>query len=120
MISEAPTVTEYLTTVPEKRVEALQKLRVLCRQILIGYEESMRYKMPSYAKNGVVEVAFASQKQHISFYILKHDVMLANKEGLKGLNHGKGCIRYGSTKKIDFDFIQKLLEETYASDSAIC
>jgi len=120
MISEAPTVTEYLTTVPEKRLEALKRLRALCCSVLSDYEESMRYKMPSYAKNGVVEVAFNSQKQHISFYILKHDVMLSNKEGLKGLNHGKGCIRYGSTKKMDFDFIQKLLEETRDSDSAVC
>ena len=120
MISEATTVTAYLKEVPEKRLEALQHLRKLCVDTLTDYEESMSYKMPSYKKNGVVEVAFASQKQHICVYFLKHDVMLANQEGLKGLNHGKGCIRYGNPKKIDYSFIKKLLVETVASNSGIC
>ncbi len=120
MISEAKTVTSYLTEVPEKRLEALQKIRQLCVDNLTDYEESMSYKMPSYKKNGVVEIAFASQKQHICVYILKHDVMLANQELLKGLNHGKGCIRYGNPKKIDYSFIKKLLVETVQSNSKIC
>jgi len=120
MTSDAPTVTDYLAEVPEKRIAPLQQLRQLCIETLTGYKESMRYKMPSYSKNGVVEVAFASQKQHICVYILKHDVMLANAAQLKGLNHGKGCIRYGNPKKIDFDFIKKLLVATVESDSAVC
>ncbi len=120
MKSEAKDVTDYLKEVPEKRLEALKKLRALCQENLQGYEESMAYKMPSYKRNDVVEVAFASQKQHICIYILKHDVMLANKELLKGLNHGKGCIRYSNPNKIDYEFIRKLLVETVASDSDIC
>lgn len=120
MKSNAKTVDDYLEEVPEARLEALKKIRVLCLKHLPDYEESMAYHMPSYKKDGVVEVAFASQKQHICLYILKHDVMLANKEGLKGLNHGKGCIRYGNPKKIDYGFIEKLLRETVQSDATIC
>jgi len=120
MISEAKDVTTYLTEVPVKRLAALQQIRQLCIETLTGYNESMRYKMPSYSKNGVVEVAFASQKQQICIYILKHGVMLANAAQLKGLNHGKGCIRYGNPKKIDFNFIKKLLVATVESDSAVC
>jgi len=41
-----------------------------------------------------------------------HDVMLSNKELLKGLNHGKGCIRYSNPDKIDFEIIKKLLIAT--------
>ena len=78
MKSDAKNVDSYLTQVPEKRLDALKKIRALCQEHLPGYEESMAYKMPSYKKNDVVEVAFASQKQHICVYILKHDVMLAN------------------------------------------
>ena len=65
MKSEAKSVDEYLTQIPEARVNALKQLRTLCKEVLVGYEESMAYKMPSYKKNNVVEVAFASQKQHI-------------------------------------------------------
>ena len=120
MISEAKSVDEYLTQVPEKRLKALLEIRALCKELLIGYDESMAYKMPSYKKNNIVEIAFASQKQHISFYVLKHDVMLENQDELKGLNHGKGCIRYSNPNKIDFRLISKLLKDTVISDNKIC
>ncbi len=120
MKSEAKSVDEYFTQIPEKRVNALKQLRTLCKEVLVGYEESMAYKMPSYKKNNVVEVAFASQKQHICLYILKHDVMLANQELLQELNHGKGCIRYSNPNKINFDLIAKLLRDTVASTNKIC
>jgi hypothetical protein len=41
--------------------------------------------------------------------------MLDNKELLKGLNHGKGCIRYSNPDKIDFELIRKLLTDTVNS-----
>jgi uncharacterized protein YdhG (YjbR/CyaY superfamily) len=71
MQSTASTVDEYLETVPPQRLEALTKLRELCLRTLTGYEESMAYGGPTYSKNGVVEVGFMSQKQYISFYVLK-------------------------------------------------
>jgi uncharacterized protein YdhG (YjbR/CyaY superfamily) len=120
MKSYAKNVDEYLEEVPEERLVTLKELRALCKKLLTGYEESMAYKMPSYKKNDIVEVAFASQKQHICVYILKHDVMLANNEALAGLNHGKGCIRYSNPDKIDFKLISKLLTETVESSNRIC
>lgn len=44
MTSEAKTVDEYLTQVPEKRVAALQKIRKLCLEYLPDHEEDMVYK----------------------------------------------------------------------------
>ena len=69
MKSEAKSVDVYLTQIPEKRMNALKQLRTLCKEVLVDYKESMAYKMPSYKKNNIVEVAFASQKQHICLYI---------------------------------------------------
>ena len=120
MKSEAKTVDGYLDEVLPERQRALIKLRKTCVEILSGYEEDMTYKMPCYKKNGVVEVAFASQKQHICFYVLKHDVMLNNQEALKNTNHGKGCIRYSKPESIDYNLVQKLLKETVESESSIC
>lgn len=120
MRSEASTVDEYLLGVPEKRVAAISKLRELCQEILIGYEEGMVYGMPTYAKNGVVEIAFASQKNQISFYGLKSDVVNANLDLMKGIDRGKSCIRFSDSKKIDFDLIRKLLLENVKSDGKAC
>ena len=120
MKSEAKDVSEYLKEVPEKRISALNRIRELCLTHLPNHEESMAFKMPSYKRNNQVEVAFASQKQHICVYLLIHEVMLNNKEKLKGLNHGKGCIRYSNPSKIDFNLIASLLKQTNASDTQIC
>ena len=120
MKSEAINVDQYLGEVPEKRIEAIRKLRDLCIQYLPDHQESMEYSMPSYKSQDQIEVAFASQKQHICVYILKHEVMLNNAKLLKGINHGKGCIRFANPEKIDFDLIAHLLKETVKSDAEIC
>lgn len=120
MKSSAKTVDDYLTEIPEKRISALKKIRQLCLENLPDHEESMVYKMPSYKRNNQVEVAFASQKQHICVYFLIHEVMLNNEENLKGLNHGKGCIRYSNPDKIDYDLILTLLNQTQESNAKIC
>lgn len=120
MNSKAKTVSEYLVGVPVERISSLNRIRELCLTHLPNHEESMVYKMPSYKRNNQVEVAFASQKQHICVYFLIHEVMLNNKEILKGLNHDKGCIRYSNPKNIDFNIIKKLLEETEKSENTIC
>ena len=120
MKSGAKTVSEYLNEVPDERISVLKELRALCLTYLPDHEECVVYNMPSYKRNNQVEVAFASQKQHISVYFLIHEVMLNNKENLKGLNHGKGCIRYSNPKNIDFNLIKKLLEETEKSENKIC
>jgi uncharacterized protein YdhG (YjbR/CyaY superfamily) len=76
--------------------------------------------MPSYKKEGIVEVGFASQKNYISLYILKEAVMDANRELLQGINLGKGCIRYTKPEKMDFQVIERLLRETVTSTDDIC
>ena len=120
MQSESKTVDLYLKEVPEKRMIALQKIRKLCIENLPDHTECMEYKMPSYKRKNQVEVAFASQKQHVSIYFLIHEVMLENEEKLKGLNHGKGCIRFSNPDKVDYDLLTYLLKETNKTDAKIC
>lgn len=120
MISDAKNVTDYIEEVPEDRKKALTKLRKLCKEILIGYEEGMAYGGPTYKKDKGIEIGFASQKNHICFYCLVHQVMLDNIELLKGLNHVKGVIRYSNPDKINFGLIKKILTDTFNSDKNPC
>ena len=123
MQSNALDVTQYLLEVPEERMEALERLRALCQETLAGYEENMAYGMPSYSKDGVVEVAFASQKNYISFYVLKQEVFDRHRpalEGIRGISMGKGCIRYSKPERMDFEVIRQLLTDTVASEADIC
>ncbi|HET6313578.1 MAG TPA: DUF1801 domain-containing protein [Chloroflexia bacterium] len=113
MQSTAATVDEYLETVPPERLAALTRLRQLCLEKLQGYEESMQYGGPAYSKNGVVEISFISQKNYISFYVLKNVVVDRYRDQLKDV--GKGCIRYRRPDQIDFAVVEKLLAETASS-----
>jgi uncharacterized protein YdhG (YjbR/CyaY superfamily) len=123
MQSQADDVDQYLQEVPAGREEALRKLRALCRETLAGYEESMAYGMPSYEKAGTVGVAFASQKNYISLYVLKQEVFDRHRpslEGIRGISMGKGCIRYSKPERMDFELISQLLADAVASEAGIC
>ena len=58
--------------------------------------------MPAYSRDGVAEIAWASQKQYISLYVMRADVLDAHRRQLAGLDVGKGCIRYRNPAAIEF------------------
>jgi uncharacterized protein YdhG (YjbR/CyaY superfamily) len=120
MQSAAATVDEYMNEVPADRLPALSEIRALCRRELKGYSELMRYGMPCYEKNGIVEVSFASQKNNLALYILKKDVLDRFRAELKDASVGKGCIRYAKPDKINFVLVRKLLTGTFESTTDIC
>jgi uncharacterized protein YdhG (YjbR/CyaY superfamily) len=82
----------------------------------------MAYGMPSYSRNGQVEVGFASQKNFIALYILKNDVVDAHRDLLKGkgVSFGKGCIRYSRPERIDFQIVERILKAAQESSGIIC
>ncbi|GAA4204690.1 DUF1801 domain-containing protein [Streptosporangium oxazolinicum] len=118
--SQATDVDGYLAEVPEERREALVRLRELCRAELRGFTEVMAYGMPSYARDDVGEIGFASQKQYISFYLMRGDVREAFAERLAGHDMGKGCLRFRRPEKIDFELLRDLLRATAAGPGKIC
>jgi uncharacterized protein YdhG (YjbR/CyaY superfamily) len=122
MQSSAKTVPAYLKEAPPGRRAALKQLRALCRATLTGFKESMAYGGPTYSRNGVVEVGFASQKNFIGLYILRTDVMLAHRYMLNipGVTLGKGAIRYSKPEKIDFKVVEKMLRATVESTGEVC
>lgn len=120
MQSQTTDVDAYIAEAPAPRRQALVALRDLCRQLLTGFEESMAYGMPGYARDGVVEVGFASQKNYISLYILRQDALETQRPFLTGLSVGKGCIRYSRPDKIDFAVVEKLLVATRDSTGEVC
>ncbi|MGW5117848.1 iron chaperone [Streptomyces noursei] len=118
--SKASDVDGYLTEVPEERKAALTKMRQLCREELVGFEEVMAYGMPAYERDGACEIAFASQKQYISLYLMRSDVRKTFEERLAAQDMGKGCLRFRRPENIDFDLLRELLKATAARPGSIC
>ena len=122
MQSSAKTVAAYIKEAPASRQAALKQLRALCRSILVGFKESMSYGGPTYSRNGVAEVGFASQKNFIGLYILRTDVMLSHRYllNIPGVSFGKGAIRYSKPENINFAVVEKMLRATVESKGEVC
>lgn len=119
--SKATDVDGYLAEVPVERREALTRLRELCRAELPGFTEKMAYGMPGYERaGGEGEIAFASQKQYISFYLLRTDVRRAFEARLASQDMGKGCLRFRKPAQIDFDLVRDLLRATAKAPGTVC
>ncbi len=110
----------YLAEVPGERVEALTRLRGLCRSELTGCTEVMAYGMPVYQRDGTGEFAFASQKQHISLYLMRSDVAEGFADRLACHDMGKGCLRFRNPAKIDWDLVRDLLHTTATTRGTVC
>ena len=118
--SDAIDVDSYLTQVPDGRRAVLTEIRDACRTLLPGFAESMSYGMPSYSRDGIAEIAWASQKRYISLYVMRADVLDAHRGQLAGLDVGKGCIRYRSPAAVDFTIVRSMLTAVAASRGPVC
>jgi uncharacterized protein YdhG (YjbR/CyaY superfamily) len=112
-------VDAYIETAPPERQDTLVRLRDECRERLTGFEEGMEFRMPSYRRDGVVEVAFANQSSYISFYVMKPGVLDAHRDRLAGLSIGKGCVRFRSADEVDWEVVGSLLDATRESDEPV-
>lgn len=117
--SRATDVDAYLAEVPDDRKVVLARLRELCRAELEGFAEVMAYGMPTYQRDGVAEIAFASQKQYLSFYLLRGDVRDAFAERLAGQDMGKSCLRFRRPDSVDLDLVRDLLRATAAASGPV-
>lgn len=61
--SQTGDVEGYLAEVPEERKEALTRLHELSRAKLQGSDEVTAHGKPAFTRDGIEEIAFASQKQ---------------------------------------------------------
>jgi uncharacterized protein YdhG (YjbR/CyaY superfamily) len=113
-MSEKPSTVEgYLETLPEKRRNAVSRIRTTILETIPEAEESMRYGMPTYDAVGDFLAALASQKQYISLY-MNSEVVAAHSDDLAHLNVGKSCIRFTKLEKLPLDVVQVMLKETVA------
>ncbi len=84
----------------------------------------MKYGMPGNWRGPVTEgegeIGFATQKQYLSFYVVRTDVMAAHRDRLAGLSVGKGCIRYRRPEQMDLDVVRSILQMTAATADPVC
>ncbi len=85
MRSDADDIDSYLAEVPADRRALRSEMREVCGRLLAGFDESMCYGMPPYSRDGIAEIAWASQRRYISLYVMRADVLDSHREQLAGL-----------------------------------
>jgi uncharacterized protein YdhG (YjbR/CyaY superfamily) len=114
MQSKASTVAAYIEELPEPRRKVMTALLSLCRKVLVDFEEGMEYGMPYYKRGGLA-VGVASQKNYVSIYGLRKQVVETGAR-LDGAKIGKGCINFAKPEQIDLKVIESLLVAKRSAD----
>jgi uncharacterized protein YdhG (YjbR/CyaY superfamily) len=100
-------VDEYLAKQPEKNRVALEKLRVIIRNLIPEAEEKISYGMPMYKFHGML-VGFAGYKNHLGFY--PGAIVGKFAEELKDFKISKGTIQFGVDKPIPKELLTRIIK----------
>lgn len=95
-------IRSYLSGLSANRLKRLEDIRKAFLNSDTDVVESIRYKMPSFEKDGNW-VALASQKNYVSVYFCSEPLI----ENIRGkhpaMNTGKGCVRIRATQDVPLD-----------------
>jgi uncharacterized protein YdhG (YjbR/CyaY superfamily) len=131
-MAKAKTVHEYLEQLPDDRRQSMQKVLETVRGSLPpGYQESMSWGMitweiplerypETYNKQPLGYAALASQKNHMSLYLMavyadsEQEMWLREEFAKSGkkLDIGKSCLRFRSADDLPLDVIGQLIAST--------
>ena len=129
MQSKADSVEQYLNELPEDRKESLSIVReAIVKNLPTGYVEVMNWGMITYevpletfpdTYNGkpLMYVALASQKNHMSVYLMgcymspeiRKKFENAYKQSGKKFDAGKSCIRFKKEEDLPLELIGKTI-----------
>ena len=115
MSEKSEAVDAYMERLPPGRRDPLAKLRELVREVAPRATEGIEYKMPTYKIGYHYVAGFASQKQYMSLYV-DTDAVERHKDALslRGVNLGKGCIRFRRLEALPLDVVREVVAESYA------
>lgn len=105
-----PTALEYFELLPAERLLPMARVRQMIRKQWPDCKEDMSCGIPTYHVKGIALFALASQKAHITFYVLPSEMLDAFKHDLRTRSHGKSCIRFRHIEEPDMDLLERIVK----------
>ena len=138
MRSNAATVEQYLSELPDDRLEAVETVRdVILANLPDGFEEAMNwgmitYQVPlsrypdTYNEKPLMMAALASQKNHMAVYLTgvyadqesRQRFQAAYQATGKRLDMGQSCVRFRKLDDLPLELIGEAIAE-YSVDEFI-
>lgn len=111
----ALTPVEYLDVLEDDwRKATLLQIRTLIEEKAAEFEERINYKMLCYTDKKGDIFHLNAQKNYVSLYVGDTAKIDPNGSMLKGLNLGKGCIRFKKSVKVSDTKIDQFIEKAVA------
>ena len=107
----ASAVGAYLDELPPERRAALTRLREIIREELPEAEERVNDGLIAFERGGVVVCALGSRKGFMALYVCAANVVEKHRALFKGLNCGKGCIRFTKLADLPLNAVRFVLGE---------
>ncbi len=114
MLYDVKTPEEYINMLDNDwKKEKLQELRAILKLNAPEFTEGINYKMLSYNDNEGPVLHLNVQKNYVSLYVGDTQKIDVENTLLKGLEVGKGCVRFKKSVSISETRIDEFIAETY-------
>jgi uncharacterized protein YdhG (YjbR/CyaY superfamily) len=110
-------IDAYLAVVPKNARAVLEKLRRTIQTAAPKATEKISYRIPTFEYFGSL-VAFASFKNHCSFFPMSMAVIADHKDELKPFNTSKGTIRFTVDRPLPVTVVKKMVKARMAQNRA--
>lgn len=95
---EVKTPKEYIAALEDDwRKDKVKALRAIIKEKAPNLKEGINYKMLSYSDDRGPAFHLNAQKNYVSFYVGNASKVDPNGVLLKGIDVGKGCVRFKKT-----------------------
>jgi len=101
----------YIKKLSDDRRKFLEAIRKIVFDVVPEAEETFQYKMPTYEYHGLL-FSMASQKHHVGLYFCNEKSLAKFKDKLKGIDCGKGCLRFRKLEDVPLLLVKQILNQS--------
>ena len=118
---DANSIDEYWAAAPPVRRAGLELVEACVLSLSPGAEATFQHGMPFYTLAGRPYIAVASQRHHLSLYVVGLDDLLKGRDELaalvSGIDRGKNCLRFRDSQldRLTVDLLDPIVRATYDS-----
>ena len=102
-------IDDYLKKIEPSKKKALERIRVLAKEVVPGAEEVINYGMPTLKYKGEPFLGFDAHKNHIGIYPYSGHIIETLKDELSAYRSTKGAIQVPLDNPIPKTTLRKVI-----------
>lgn len=106
----AQQIDDFLAKVEEPKRSTLQEVRARILEIVPDAEQTIKYGMPAFVKNGKCFACIAPFKNHLNYSPYSGNILNQLKAELKDFVVSSGSMQFAIDRPLERDLIKKLIE----------